>query len=46
MKRIATESRQDLEQLLQCKIYLEVWVKVRSNWRENSATLKSLGIEE
>ena len=46
MKRIATEARQDLETLLQCKIYLEVWVKVRSNWRENSATLRSLGIEE
>jgi GTPase len=46
MKRIASESRQELEQLLQCKIYLEVWVKVRGNWRENSATLKSLGIEE
>jgi GTPase Era involved in 16S rRNA processing len=27
-------------------VYLEVWVKVRSNWRENSSTLKSLGIEE
>ena len=46
MKRIATESRQDLETLLQSKIYLEVWVKVRGNWRENSATLRSLGIEE
>jgi GTPase len=46
MKRIATEAREDLEQLLQCKIYLEVWVKVRGNWRENSSTLKSLGIEE
>jgi GTPase len=46
MKRIASESRQDLELLLQCKIYLEVWVKVRGNWRENSSTLKSLGIEE
>jgi GTPase len=46
MKRIATESRQDLEQLLDCKIYLEVWVKVRTNWRENSSSLKSLGIEE
>ncbi len=46
MKRIATEARQDLELLLQSKVYLEVWVKVRSNWRENSSTLKSLGIEE
>lgn len=46
MKRIATESRQDLEQLLQCKIYLEIWVKVRNHWRDHSNSLKSLGIDE
>ena len=32
--------------VFQSKVYLEIWVKVRSNWRENSSTLKSLGIEE
>lgn len=45
MRRIATEARQDLEELLGVKIFLEVWVKVRANWRESAASLKAQGIE-
>lgn len=45
MKRIASEARQDMEQLFGCKVFLEVFVKVRSGWAENEAGLKNLGYE-
>ena len=45
MKRIASEARQDMEQLFGCKVFLEVFVKVRGGWASNEASLKSLGYE-
>ena len=45
MKRIASEARQDMEQLFGCKVFLEVFVKVRGGWANNEASLKSLGYE-
>ncbi len=43
MKRIASEARVDMEALFGAKVFLEVWVKVKSGWADNAATLKSLG---
>ena len=43
LKHIATLSRLDLERLFGIKIYLEIWVKVKSGWADNVALLKSLG---
>nr|MBP6295517.1 GTPase Era [Hydromonas sp.] len=40
MKRIASEARQDMEQLFGCKVFLEVFVKVRGGWANNEASLK------
>ena len=45
MKRIASESRQDMEKLFGCKVFLEVFVKVRSGWADNEASLRNLGYE-
>lgn len=45
LKRIATEARQDMERLFDCKVYLEVWVKVKSGWADDERLLKSLGYE-
>lgn len=45
LKRIASESRQDMEKLFGCKVFLEVWVKVRSGWSDSEASLRSLGYE-
>ena len=41
LKRIGSEARQELEHLLQCKVFLELWVKVRSGWADDEAHLKS-----
>jgi GTP-binding protein Era len=45
MKRMATAARIDMEKLFGGKVYLEVWVKVRSGWTENDGQLKRLGYE-
>lgn len=43
LKRIATEARIEIEKFLGGKVFLEVWVKVRKNWRQRDILLKSLG---
>ena len=45
LKRIASEARQELEQLFDGKVFLEVWVKVKSGWSDDQRALKSLGYE-
>ena len=45
IKQVATEARLDLEKLFGAKIYLEVFVKVKSGWAEDARTLRSLGYE-
>ena len=45
LKRIASEARKDMERLFGGKVYLEVWVKVKSGWNDDERLLKSLGYE-
>ena len=45
LKRISTEARQDMERLFDGKVYLEVWVKVKSGWADDDRLLRSLGYE-
>ena len=45
LKRSASEARQDMERLFDGKVYLEVWVKVKSGWNDDERLLKSLGYE-
>ena len=35
LKRISTLARQDIEKFMGTKVYLETWVKVKENWRDN-----------
>lgn len=45
MKEIATQARKDMETLFGSKVYLEVWVKVKSGWADDGSVLKNLGYE-
>jgi GTP-binding protein Era len=45
LKRIGSETRQDLERLMDCKVFLELWVKVRSGWADSEEHLRSYGYE-
>jgi GTP-binding protein Era len=44
IRKIGTLARRDIEDLLGSKIYLELVVKVKENWREKPAVLDTLGI--
>jgi GTPase len=45
LKAISTQARQDMERVLDARVYLEVWVKVKGGWSDDARVLKSLGIE-
>ncbi len=45
LKTVGTEARKDLEQFFGKKIYLETYVKVKENWRNNDRILKNFGYE-
>ncbi len=45
LKRIGMEARQELERLTGGKVFLELWVKVRSGWADDEQRLKSYGYE-
>ncbi len=45
LRRIGTEARVELEKLLGAKVFLELWVKVRSGWADDEEHLRSYGYE-
>lgn len=45
VKKIGTAARKDIEQLLGCKVFLELNVKVKEGWREKPSILDDLGIK-
>ena len=45
LKRIGTEARQELEKLMDAKVFLELWVKVKSGWADDEARVRSFGYE-
>jgi len=45
LKAVGTGARKDMERLFGGKVFLELWVRVRSGWADDQAALKRLGIE-
>jgi GTPase len=45
LKTIGSQARQDMERLFGGKVFLELWVRVRSGWADDQAMLKRMGIE-
>ncbi len=43
LKLIGTRARQDLERILGTKVYLNLWVKVKENWRDSVAAVSNFG---
>ncbi|MEG0656381.1 MAG: GTPase Era, partial [Mucinivorans sp.] len=43
LKKVGTAARKELEEFLAKKVFLELFVKVDENWRDNDRKLKSLG---
>jgi GTP-binding protein Era len=44
IKKIGTEARKDLESFFQCKVYLDLRVKVKPDWRDDERVLDDLGL--
>ncbi len=45
LKMIGTKSRKDIERLLNQKVFLRLWVKVKEKWTDDERALRSLGYE-
>ena len=45
LKKIASQARTDMEWLLGIKVNLQVWVKVKEDWRNRTSVMKELGYE-
>ena len=45
LKSIGMEARKDIENLIGSKVYLQLWVKVKSGWSDNERALQSLGFK-
>jgi GTP-binding protein Era len=45
LKRIGSEARQELERLMDAKVFLQLWVAVRSGWADDETHLRSYGYE-
>ncbi|MFO7635898.1 MAG: GTPase Era [Clostridia bacterium] len=45
LKKIGTHARRDIENLLDAKVYLTLWVKVREGWRNNKRDMRMMGYD-
>lgn len=43
LKKIGSNAREDIEKLLECKVNLQLWVKVKKDWRDSDYLLKNFG---
>ena len=46
LKKIGTAARHDIERLLGNKVYLDLWVKAKKNWRDNDFLLRNFGYRD
>jgi GTP-binding protein Era len=46
LKLIGQEAREEMEALFGCKVFLQLWVKVREGWSDNERMLKNLGYKD
>ena len=45
IKQIGRDARLDMEEMFECKVMLNTWVKVKSGWADSERALKSLGYD-
>ncbi len=46
LRKISTQARQDMETFMGGKVYLETWVKVKTNWRDNMNLIHNFGYKD
>lgn len=46
LKKVGASARPEMEELLDCKVFLQLWVKVKEDWRNNPAQIRNFGYSE
>ena len=46
LKKIGTDARRDIEALLDCRVNLKLWVKVKKDWRDSDFLIKNFGYDK
>ena len=46
LKAVGTAAREDLERYFEKKVYLQLWVKVKSGWSESQQAMSRLGFND
>ena len=46
LKKIGTEARKDIEKMLDSRVNLQLWVKVKKDWRDSDFLLKNFGYNQ
>ena len=46
IKQIGTQAREDIERLIDRKVMLNLWVKIKAGWSDDARALRSLGYDE
>lgn len=46
LKKVGASARPEMEALLDCKVFLQLWVKVKEDWRNNPAQIRNFGYSE
>jgi GTP-binding protein Era len=46
LKAVGKDARIEMEKLFDCKVFLQLWVKVRDGWSDNERMLKNLGYND
>ena len=46
LKKIGSTARFEIERMLECKVNLQLWVKVKKDWRDSDFLIKNFGYRE
>ena len=46
LKKVSSSARRDMEKFMGTKVFLQTWVKVKENWRDNPAAIQNFGYRE
>ena len=46
LKKVSTMARKDMERFMGTKVFLQTWVKVKENWRDNINLIRNFGYKE
>ena len=46
LKKIGSEAREDMQDYFGCKVNMQIWVKVKEDWRNRAQILQNFGYDE